>query len=200
MTNEENLLDTPEKRPRADAQRNTEALLEAAKTVFAEKGVDAPNRDIASAAGVGIGTLYRNFPERSDLIKGVFQREVDICVADAIKLSEENSSIQALEKWLHRYTQFLSAKKGLATALHSGDPAYAMLPEYFRTKFEPTLAKLLQDASKSGDIKTEVSPYDLLRGIGNLCVASGDDAREHIKRMINLLIDGLRYKTTNLGG
>ncbi|MCR9086136.1 MAG: TetR/AcrR family transcriptional regulator [Rhodobacteraceae bacterium] len=191
---------TKARRVRADAQRSTDALLEAAKTVFATSGVDAPVREIAETAGVGVGTVYRNFPKRSDLIAGVFRREVDACVAEAAELSAAHPPCDALSRWLHRYTEFIATKKGLATALHSGDPAFSTLPDYFRENFEPALARLLEGAAEAGDICGDVDPYDLLRAIGNLSVASGDDGAAHLRRMVDLLIKGLRFGAPGAGG
>jgi AcrR family transcriptional regulator len=180
-------------RMRADARRNEEALLEAARIVFAHSGVDAPIREIATQAGVGIGTLYRRFPTRADLVAAVFRREVDSCAAAARELSEKHGPLEALRGWLLRYTRFLATKQGLAAALHSGDPAFATLPAYFRSRFEPALTTLLTAAADAGEIRTDVAPYDLLRAIGNLSVASGEDGPAHTDRMVNLLVDGLRY-------
>ncbi|MEM8801251.1 MAG: TetR/AcrR family transcriptional regulator [Pseudomonadota bacterium] len=193
-------LDPKEKRIRADAQRSTNALLEAAKSVFATSGVDAPVREVAEKAGVGIGTVYRNFPQRSDLIAGVFRREVDACVAEAEELSGSHTPLDALSLWLHRYTQFIATKKGLASALHSGDPAFATLPDYFRENFEPALTALLGRAADAGAIDGDIAPYDLLRAIGNLSVAAGEDAADHIRRMVDLLIKGLRFGAAGSGG
>jgi len=193
-------LAAKEKKVRADAQRSTDALLDAAKKVFAASGVDAPVREVAEAAGVGIGTVYRNFPKRADLVAGVFRREVDACVAEAAALSDTYPPCEALSLWLYRYTQFIATKKGLASALHSGDPAFATLPDYFRENFEPALAALLNRAANAGDIDGTTDPYDLLRAIGNLSVASGEDGAAHIRRMVDLLINGLRYGAQGLGG
>ncbi|WP_298987160.1 TetR/AcrR family transcriptional regulator [uncultured Roseibium sp.] len=191
---------TKEKKLRADAQRSTDALLEAAKRVFAASGVDAPVREVADVAGVGIGTVYRNFPKRADLVAGVFRREVDACVAEAAALSDVHPPCEALSLWLHRYTQFIATKKGLASALHSGDPTFATLPDYFRENFEPALSELLDRAEEAGEIDGDVAPYDLLRAIGNLSVASGDDGADHIRRIVDLLIKGLRYGAERFGG
>lgn len=180
-------------RMRADARRNEEAVLEAAKIVFARSGVDAPIREIATQAGVGLGTLYRRFPTRADLVAAVFRREVDACADAARQLSAEHDPAEALASWLMRYTRFLATKQGLAAALRSGDPAFATLPDYFRKRFEPALAMLLDAAVQSGEIRAEIAPYDLLRAIGNLAVASGDDGAAHTERMVMLLLDGLRY-------
>ncbi len=183
-----------QKRPiRADAQRNEDAVLEAAKTVFVTSGVDAPVREIAAKAGVGLGTLYRRFPNRADLIAAVFRREVDACTAEAAALAAEHPPGEALSRWLKRYTGFIATKKGLAAALHSGDPAFESLPTYFRASFEPALATLLNAAAAAGQVRPGVAPYDLLRAIGNLSVASGDDGADHARRMVDLLLDGLRF-------
>src|ERR1700761_656975 len=124
------------RRLRADAQRNLDALLQAAMTVFAKSGVDAPIREIAEQAGVGVGTLYRHFPQRSDLIAAVFRHEVDGCADAAPVLAAEHEPEEALRRWVARYVDFLAAKRGLAAALHSGDPAYEVLPDYFEKRLK----------------------------------------------------------------
>ena len=184
----------PRTRPRrADAQRNLDALLEAAKSVFAASGVDAPVREIATQAGVGIATVYRHFPQRSDLIAAVFRREVDACAASASTLAREHEPDEALARWLRRYTAFIGTKRGLAAALHSGDPAFAALPVYFRLHLEPVLQSLLDAAVAAGRIRGDVEPYALLRAVGNLSTATGEDGALHSRQMVDLLIDGLRY-------
>tara|TARA_R110002020_G_scaffold86758_2_gene214200 strand:+ start:5017 stop:5643 length:627 start_codon:yes stop_codon:yes gene_type:complete len=186
----------PGRRIRADAQRNEDAVLAAAKEVFAASGVDAPVREIAARAGVGVGTLYRRFPNRSDLVAAVFRREVDACAAEATALAAHHPPGEALGLWLRRYTRFIATKKGLAAALHSGDQVFETLPAYFRAKFEPALADLLDAAAAAGEIREGVAPYDLLRAVGNLSVASGDDGAEHTERMLELMLDGLRFGAT----
>jgi hypothetical protein len=99
---------------------------------------------------------------------------------------------------LKRYTQFVATKRGLAAALHSGDPAFDARPVYFRARFEPALQSLLEAASAAGVIRDDVLAYDLLRAIGNLSAATGEDSRDHIGRMVALLIDGLKYGATAL--
>lgn len=183
----------PERQMRADAKRNEDAVIEAAKAVFATTGVDAPVRDIAAKAGVGLGTLYRRFPNRADLIAAVFRREVDACTEEAGALAIRYPPGEALSHWLKRYTEFIATKKGLAAALHSGDPAFETLPAYFRTRFEPALASLLHAAAAVGEVRPNVMPYDLLRAIGNLSVASGTDGADHAGRMVDLLLDGLKF-------
>jgi len=188
----------PARTVRADAQRNLDALLDAAKAVFAASGVDAPVREIAARAGVGIATVYRHFPQRSDLVAAVFRREVDACAAAAPALASEHEPGEALAQWLRRYTSFIATKRGLAAALHSGDPAFDALPGYFRRNLEPALQSLLDAAVKAGQIRDDVAPYDLLRAVGNLSAASGEDGALHGRRMVDLLIDGLRYGAPSL--
>lgn len=178
---------------RADAQRNLEALLKAALAVFAKSGVDAPVRDIAEKAGVGVGTVYRHFPQRSDLIVAVFRQEVDACADAAAQLSAKYRPTEALSRWMQRFTEFVAAKRGLATALHSGDPAYEPLPAYYDAKLRPALAGLLKRAVAAGEIREGVTPGDLLGAAVSLCRPPYDVAPDHTQRMLALLIDGLRY-------
>jgi AcrR family transcriptional regulator len=181
------------RRLRADAQRNAEALLEAAKTVFGTSGVDAPAKEIADLAGVGVGTLYRHFPQRSDLVKAVFQHEVDACADAAPALAAAHQPAEALAQWLRRYTGFVATKQGLAPALHSGDPAYGALPGYFMQRLGPALGSLLEAAAATGEIRDDVVPEDLLRAVANLCLPAADQGVAYSQRMVALLIDGLRY-------
>jgi AcrR family transcriptional regulator len=179
---------------RADAQRNLDALLEAAKAVFGASGVDAPVREIATRAGVGIATVYRHFPQRSDLVAAVFRREVDACAAAAPVLAREHEPGEALARWLRRYTSFIATKRGLAAALHSGDPTFDALPAYFRQHLEPALQSLIDPAVTAGQIRDDIEPYDLLRAVANLSSAAGEDGPLHGRRMVDLLIDGLRVR------
>lgn len=178
---------------RADAQRNLDALLEAAKAVFGGSGVDAPVREIAARAGVGVATVYRHFPLRSDLVAAVFRREVDACAAAAPVLARDHAPAEALARWLRRYSGFIATKRGLAAALHSGDPAFDALPAYFQQALEPALQGLLDAAVTAGQIRDDIQPYDLLRAVGNLATATGEDGALHSRRMVDLMIDGLRY-------
>ncbi len=183
----------PTSRPvRADAQRNIDALLEAALTVFATSGVDAPVREIAAKAGVGIGTLYRHFPQRSDLIVAVFRQQVDACADAAADLVAEHTPGEALALWLQRYADFIATKHGLAAALHSGDPAYSTLPTYFDTRLRPALQGLLDAAVNAGEVRNDIAPDDLLSAVRSLCMSAHDD-RDYTRRMVALLADGLRY-------
>ena len=108
--------------------------------VFATSGVDAPVREIAEKAGVGVGTFYRHFPQRADLIAAVFRREIDACADAAPVLAAEHEPGEALARWMQRYAAFIAAKRGLAKALHSGDPAFDNLPGYFDSDSGPPFA------------------------------------------------------------
>jgi AcrR family transcriptional regulator len=188
---------TPDRAPRrlrADARRNVGALLQAAKTVFATSGVDAPAKEIADLAGVGVGTLYRHFPQRSDLVKAVLEHEIDTCADAGPALAAAHQPAAALALWLRRYTEFLATKRGLAAALHSGDPAFDALPGYFYQRVGPALGSLLEAAAATGEIRTDVSARDLLSAIALLCGPVPDEGPAYSQRMVAVLIDGLRYR------
>jgi AcrR family transcriptional regulator len=178
---------------RADAQRNVDELLKAALVIFTTLGVDAPVREIAVKAGVGVGTLYRHFPQRSDLIVAVFRNQVDACAASAAILAEEHKPHEALKLWMQRYADFIVTKRGLATALHSGDPAFSVLPAYFDQHLRPALQALLDAAIKTGEVRSDIDPNDLLRAVASLCMSAQDGQFDAARRMVALLADGLRY-------
>ena len=180
---------------RADAKRNIDALLEAAMAVFATSGVDAPVREIAAKAGVGVGTVYRHFPQRSDLIVAVFRQQVNACADAAAVLAAEHAPSDALALWMQRYADFIATKHGLAAALHSGDPAYNTLPAYFDTHLRPALQTLLDAAVRAGEVRGDIAPDDLLNVVRSLCMSAHDD-RDYTRRMIALLVDGLRYSAS----
>ena len=182
-----------DRRRRADAQRNIDTLLQAAKTVFATSGVGAPVREIAEKAGVGVGTVYRHFPQRADLIAAVFRREIDACADAAPVLAAEHEPGEALARWMQRYAVFVAAKRGLATALHSGDPAYDALPAYFEKRLRPALRNLFEAAAAAGEIRADVEPDELLSTVSSLCMQAHDARPAHAQRMVALLVDGLRY-------
>jgi AcrR family transcriptional regulator len=182
-----------DRRPRADAQRNVDRLLETALAVFATSGVDAPVREIAEKAGVGVGTVYRHFPQRSDLIAAVFRREIDACADAASILAAEHEPGEALARWMQRYVDFIAAKRGLAAALHSGNPAYDTLPAYFQKRLEPTLRALLESAAAAGVVRADIPAKDLLGAVASLCPHAHNQGTEQARRMVSLLVDGLRY-------
>src|SRR5580704_9390693 len=165
---------SPSRPVRADAQRNTDALLEAALAVFATSGVDAPVREIAQKAGVGIGTFYRHFPQRADLIAAVFRHEIDACAEAAPILAAEHAPGEALAKWMQRYAAFIATKRGLAPALHSGNPAFETLRAYFEQRVQPALRTLLESAVAAGEIRNDVQSDDLVHAVASLCMAAQD--------------------------
>jgi AcrR family transcriptional regulator len=181
------------RRLRADAQRNVDALLEAAMAVFATSGVDAPVRRIAAKAGVGIGTVYRHFPQRSDLIAAVFRHEIDACADAAPALAVAHQPGEALARWMLRYVDFVAAKRGLAPALHSGDPAFDTLRAYFEQRLRPALQTLLASAAAAGEVRTDVDADDILGAVASLSMHAFDQGPEHARRMVSLFVDGLRY-------
>lgn len=181
------------KAPRADSQRNLRALLEAAVAVFRTSGVDAPVREIADRAGVGVGTLYRHFPQRADLVVAVFRNEIDACADAAPELAKTHSPTEALELWLQRYLDFINTKRGLASALYSGNPAFGPLPAYFPKRLLPALQGLLEAAAETGEVRGDIDAGDLLEAVASLArLTSGDDTTQ-ARRMVSLLADGLRY-------
>ncbi len=170
-------------RRRADAVRNAEAVLEAAKQAFTETGVDTPMRDIAARAGVGVGTIYRSYPQRSDLIIAVFRREVDATAQAADELGAQHPPAEALRRWADSFARFVATKRGLGGALHSGDPAYQPLPEYFLGTLAPRVQRLLDAGVADGTIRADVSAEDLILALSRLAADGG--------RMTGVLLDGL---------
>ena len=127
---------------------------------------------------------------------GVFRREVDACADAAPALAAEHQPGEALVRWIQRYVDFISAKRGLAAALHSGDSAYNALPAYFRERLLPVFRALLEAAAAAGEVRGDVEPYELLRAVASLCTSGRDVGPDHARRMVDLLIDGLRYGAT----
>lgn len=182
-----------ERRVRVDAQRNVDALLQAALAVFATSGVDAPVREIAEKAGVGIGTVYRHFPQRSDLVSAVFRREIDACADAAPMLAAECEPFEALTRWMQRYAAFIATKRGLASALHSGNPAFESLPDYFDQRLQPALRSLLENAVATGAVRADADAEELLGAVASLCMSAHNQGPGRAERMVSLLVDGLRY-------
>jgi AcrR family transcriptional regulator len=182
-------------RKRADAMRNEEALLDAAAAAFVESGVNAPVRDIAAKAGVGIGTIYRHFPTRADLIIAVYRHQVEACAgAGPTLLAESGSPHRALARWAGLFADFLVTKHGLAEVLRSDEAAFQALHAYFLDRLVPVCGQLLDAAAAAGEIRPGMDPYELLYGIGNLCAGAAGDPRYHPRRLVDLLIAGLRVQ------
>lgn len=180
---------------RADARRNEESLLNAAAAAFVTSGVDAPVRDIAARAGVGVGTIYRHFPTRADLIVAVYRHQVEACAeAGATLLASNTSPHAALAQWIELFADFLVTKHGLAGALQSDNAAFQTLHEYFLKRLVPVCADLLDAAVQAGEIRADVDALTLMRGVGNLCIGAEKNALYNARLMVKVLITGLRLR------
>jgi AcrR family transcriptional regulator len=178
---------------RADARRNEQALLDAAAAAFVTAGVDAPVRDVAARAGVGMGTIYRHFPTRADLVIAVYRHQVETCAqAGPDLLASSSSPYAALTQWVGLFVDFLVTKHGLAAALQSGNPRFESLHAYFLDRLVPVCAQLLDAAAGAGQIGPGEDAFGLMYAIGNLCAGISGDARYDARRMVGLLIAGLR--------
>lgn len=180
-------------RKRADARRNEKTLLDAAAAAFVASGVDVPVRDIAARAGVGLGTIYRHFPTRADLIVAVYRHQVEACAeAGPTLLAGSGSPHAALVRWVNLFVDFLVTKHGLAEALQSDDAGFQTLHAYFLDRLVPVCAQLLDAAAAAGEIRPDTDAFELLRGVGNLCIGADISPRYDARRMAGLLIAGLR--------
>lgn len=193
MTTSDEGAGQPARKIRADAQRNEQALLAAAAAVFVRSGVEAPVRDIAAAAGVGMGTMYRHFPTRADLVVAVYRHQVEACAeAGPVLLAHAGSPHAALGQWVNLFVDFLITKHGLAAVLQPDSIGFDALHAYFLDRLVPVCAQLLEACAQAGEISADIDAYELMRGIGSLCVGADTDPRYHARRMVELLIAGLR--------
>ncbi|WP_155056329.1 TetR/AcrR family transcriptional regulator [Streptomyces blattellae] len=183
----------PARPKRADARRNKETLLDAAAAVFVTAGVEAPVRDIAARAGVGMGTIYRHFPTRADLIIAVYRHQVDACAeAGPALLSAGPTPHAALGQWIDLFVGFLVTKHGLAAVLQSDSAGFDTLHAYFLDRLVPVCTQLLEAAAAAGEIRSDVDAYEFMRGVGNLCIGADSDPRYDARRLVALLVAGLR--------
>jgi AcrR family transcriptional regulator len=184
---------SPARSKRTDARRNEVTLLEAAAAVFVTSGVEAPVRDIAARAGVGMGTIYRHFPTRADLIVAVYRHQVEACAeAGPALLASSPTPHAALGDWINLFVDFLVTKHGLAAVLQSDNAGFDTLHAYFLDRLVPVCAQLLDAAAASGEIRSDLQAYELMRGVGNLCIGAENDPRYDARRLVALLIAGLR--------
>ena len=183
----------PDRGRRVDAQRNEQSLLTAAAAVFVTAGVDAPIREIATRAGVGIGTIYRHFPTRADLIIAVYRHQVEtLAETGSTLLASSPTPYAALGRWINQFVDFLVTKHGLAAALRSDEAGFATLHAYFLDRLLPVCTRLLDAAAASGEIRPGVEAYELMRGVGNLCIGAESDPRYDTRRLVEFLVAGLR--------
>ena len=184
--------EVPARSKRADAVRNQQTLLAAAAAVFVTSGVDAPIREIAARAGVGIGTIYRHFPTRADLVVAVYRHQVEACAeAGPALLADAGSPLAALRQWAGLFVDFLVTKHGLANTLQS-DSGFDALHAYFLDRLVPVCQQLLDAAVSAGEIRPGTHAYELMRGIGNLCIGRDGDPRYDPRRLVELLLQGLQ--------
>lgn len=187
--------ETDSKPRRADARRNQEALLDAAAAAFVASGVNVPVRDIAGRAGVGVGTIYRHFPTRADLIVAVFRHQIEACAeAGPALLAGSDTAYEALVQWIDLFVDFLVTKHGLAEALQSDDATFQALHAQFLDRLLPVAADLLAAARTAGEITPGVGALELMRGVGNLCIGGENDDRYDPRRLVALLLAGLRTR------
>ena len=185
----------PVRRPRADAVRNRERVLEAAKFVFSAGGPDASLEAVARRAGVGIGTLYRHFPTREALFEAVYRREVQQLVELAEALKSEASPVDALRRWLRSNVELVATKKGMAAALslavHGSSELYAHTFE----RLAKAVGVLIDRAVSAGEIRSDISPADLLRALVGMCYLHDQPGwQRSVVRLLDVFVDGLRVK------
>nr|WP_202451793.1 TetR/AcrR family transcriptional regulator [Streptomyces sp. SID4948] len=168
-------------------------MLSAAAAVFVDQGVQAPIRDIAGRAGVGLGTVYRHFPTRADLVTAVYRHQVDACAALAPELlREQRSPAAALTRWIDAFVEFLVTKHGLGAALRSEDPSLQNLHTLMLDKLVPACATLIDAGAAAGELDPDLDAYTLLRAVGNLCILGGDYDRADAQQMVARLLAGCR--------
>jgi AcrR family transcriptional regulator len=186
------------RKPRADARRNRDSLLEAAKAAFAEVGAEASLDEIARRAGVGIGTLYRHFPTRDAVVEAVYRREVQQLADAAPRLVESLPPAEALRAWMRLFIDYIAAKKVIAPALKSSVGGGSAVYADSSVRINEAMALLVERARARGDIRPNADSADLLRAlVGFAYVNSAPDWEASARRLIDLLIDGLRSQRGN---
>jgi AcrR family transcriptional regulator len=186
----------PGRKPRADAQRNRERILEVAKEAFTRFGASASLDDIATRAGVGPGTLYRHFPSREELLQAVYRSGLEKLAAAGQKFAQTMPPIEALRAWLLLFVEGIAAKQLIAPAVNTlvGDPKKVFESSYVQV--QEALRALVKRAIRSGDIRKDLDPLDLLRalvGVSNVAISS--DWQQSAKRLVDILIAGSRQAT-----
>jgi len=182
-----------ERKPRADALRNRERVLEAAKDVFSAGGPEASLEAVARRAGVGIGTLYRHFPTREALFEAVYRREVQHLWELAEQLKSEGEPVAALRRWLRSNVEFVATKKGMSAALALAVQGSSELHAYAFDRLTKAVAALLGRAVAAGEIRSDVSPEDLLRALVGMCYLHDQPGwQASVLRLLDVFVDGLR--------
>ena len=182
-----------QRKPRMDAQRNRERILEVAKDAFARSGAGTSLDDIAKQASVGAGTLYRHFPTRGALLEAVYRTEVEKLAAAERKLAQDLSPIEALRAWMLLFVDHIATKQIIAPALNTFVGGPSKLYEGSRAQITGAIQGLVKRAIESGDIRRDLDPFDLLRAlIGVSNVASSPDWLQSARRLVDILIMGSR--------
>jgi AcrR family transcriptional regulator len=180
------------RKPRADAVRNRERVLEAAKVVFSTGGAEASLEAVARAAGVGIGTLYRHFPTREALFEAVYRREVQQLADLAEQLKQEGEPIDALRHWMRSNVEFVATKKGMSAALALAAYKNSELFSYSFERLKEAVGGLLDRAVATGEIRDDISPEDLLRALVGMCYMHDQPGwQTSVLRLVDVFIDGL---------
>jgi AcrR family transcriptional regulator len=182
-----------DRKPRADAQRNRERILEVAKEAFTRSGANTSLDDIAKQAGVGAGTLYRHFPTRDELLEAVYRTEVEKLAAAERKFAETLPPIEALRAWMLLFVDYIAAKQIIAPALNTlvGGPSKVFEASY--AQVWEAIRALVKRAMKSGDIRKDLDPIDLLRAlIGVANVSTSPDWQQSARRLVDILVLGSR--------
>jgi AcrR family transcriptional regulator len=187
------MTDTTARPMRADARRNREALLQAAAELFAEEGTDVSLEAVAARAGVGIGTLYRNFPNRDSLVEAAYRTEVAHLCDAASELLENNPPDVALAEWMDRFVTYAAAKRGMAGALKAVN-AKTDLYSQTRTQITGAIGGLLEAGVEAGSLRSDVEPEDVLRAMGCIWnLGDGEGWRTQAETLIRIIVDGLRH-------
>jgi AcrR family transcriptional regulator len=186
-------LKSPPRKPRTDALRNRERLLEVAKEAFTRDGANTSLDEIAREAGVGAGTLYRHFPTRDALIEAVYHTEVQKLAAAERKFAETMPPVEALRAWMLLFVDYIAAKQIIAPVLNTFVGGASKLYEGSRAPVHGAIDALVKRAIKSGDLRKDLVPFDLLRAlIGVSSVATSPDWQQSAKRLVDILISGSR--------
>jgi AcrR family transcriptional regulator len=187
------MTDTTARPMRADARRNREALLQAAAELFAEEGTDVSLEAVAARAGVGIGTLYRNFPNLDSLVEAAYRTEVAHLCDAASELLDSNPPDVALAEWMDRFVTYAAAKRGMAGALKAVN-AKTDLYSQTRTQITGAIGGLLEAGVEAGSLRSDVEPEDVLRAMGCIWnLGDGEGWRTQAETLIRIIVDGLRH-------
>jgi AcrR family transcriptional regulator len=186
-------LERNTRKPRADAVRNRERVLEAAKVVFSAGGAEASLEAVARTAGVGIGTLYRHFPTREALFEAVYRREVQHLADLAEQLKQEAQPVDALRHWMRSNVKFVATKKGMSAALALAAYKNSELFSYSFDRLTQAVGGLLDRAIATGEIRNDIGPEDLLRALVGMCYMNDQPGwQASVLRLVDVFIDGLR--------